>query len=107
MPSDPAEELSLLSISEDLVPCTVETPSQEVILAFGGLLSPPLVLQTNETECKCTSRSKVFTLGFKIAPDNLGILPQRSRANFEMCRRRKAVAGGDGSGRIFTPQQDG
>lgn len=60
MPSDLPEELSHLSISEDLVPSTVETPSQEVILAFDGLLSPPLVLQTNETECKCTFRSEVF-----------------------------------------------
>lgn len=51
MTSDLAEELSLLSISEDLVPSTGETPSQEVILAFDGLLCPPLVLQTNETEC--------------------------------------------------------
>lgn len=51
MTSDLAEELSLLSISEDLVPSTDETPSQEVILAFDGLLCPPLVLQTNETEC--------------------------------------------------------
>lgn len=51
MISDQAEELSLLSISEDLVRSTVETPSQEVYLAFDGLLSPPLVLQTNETEC--------------------------------------------------------
>ena len=45
------EKLSLLSISEDLVPSTVETPSQQMVLAFDGLLSPPLVLQTNETEC--------------------------------------------------------
>ena len=37
----------------------------------------------------------------------LGILPQRSRADSEMYRWRKAVASGDGSGRIFTPQQDG
>lgn len=51
MTSDPTEELSILSISEDLVPSTVPTPSQEVILAFDGLLNPPLVLQTNETEC--------------------------------------------------------
>ena len=46
-----AEELALLSISEDLVPSTVTIPSQEVIIAFDGLLNPPLVLQTNETEC--------------------------------------------------------
>ena len=51
MTSDLAEELSILSISEDLVPSTVQTASQEVILAFDGLLSPPLFLQTNETEC--------------------------------------------------------
>lgn len=51
MPSDQAGELSLLSISEDLVPSPIETPSQEVTLAFDGLLTPPLVLQTNETEC--------------------------------------------------------
>ena len=51
MTSDPAEELSILSISEELVPSTKTIPSQEVILAFNGLLSPPLVLQTNETEC--------------------------------------------------------
>lgn len=48
MTSDPAEELS---ISEDLVPFTDQIASQEVILAINGLLSPPLVLQTNETEC--------------------------------------------------------
>ena len=46
-----AEELALLSISEDLVPSTVVIPSQEVIIAFDRLLNPPLVLQTNETEC--------------------------------------------------------
>lgn len=51
MTPDPTEELSILSISEDLVPSTVQTASQQVILAFDGLLSPPLVLQTNETEC--------------------------------------------------------
>ena len=48
---DPAQELSFLSISEDLVPSTAETPSQKVTLSFDGLLTPPLVLQTNETEC--------------------------------------------------------
>lgn len=48
MTSDPP---NFLSISEDLVPSTVSTPSQEVILAFDGLLNPPLILQTNETEC--------------------------------------------------------
>ena len=51
MMSAQAEELALLSISEDLVPSTVVIPSQEVIIAFDGLLNPPLVLQTNETEC--------------------------------------------------------
>lgn len=48
MTSEPPE---FLSISEDLVPSTVETPSQEVILTFDGLLNPPLILQTNETQC--------------------------------------------------------
>ena len=48
MTSDPVE---FLSISEDLVPSTIETPSQEVVLTFDGLLSPALILQTNETEC--------------------------------------------------------
>lgn len=51
MTSDPAEDLSILSISEELVPSTVERPSQEVVLTFEGLLNPPLVLQTNEKEC--------------------------------------------------------
>ena len=51
MMSAQAEELALLSISEDLVPSTVVVPSQEVIIVFDGLLNPPLVLQTNETEC--------------------------------------------------------
>ena len=46
-----AEGLAFLSISEDLVPSTVVIPSQEVTIAFDGLLNPPLVLQTNETEC--------------------------------------------------------
>ena len=51
MTSISIEGLSLLSISEDLVPSRVEVPSQQVTLTFDGLLSPPLVLQTNETEC--------------------------------------------------------
>ena len=51
MTSDLHEALSLLSISEDLVPSQVRTPSQQVTLAFDGLLNPPLVLQTNETQC--------------------------------------------------------
>lgn len=51
MTSDPDEELSFLSISEDFVPSTVPTPSQQVTLAFDGLLTPPLILQTNETQC--------------------------------------------------------
>ena len=51
MTSDLATELTLLSISEDLVPSPISTPSQQVTLAFDGLLTPPLVLQTNETEC--------------------------------------------------------
>ena len=51
MTSDPATELTLFSISEDLVPSPISTPSQQVTLAFDGLLTPPLVLQTNETEC--------------------------------------------------------
>ena len=51
MTSDLAEELSLLSVSEDLVPAPFQTPSQEVTLAFQGYLDPPLILQTNETEC--------------------------------------------------------
>ena len=51
MTSDPAGELSLLSLSEDLVPSPIRKPSQEVTLAFEGLLNPPLILQTNETEC--------------------------------------------------------
>lgn len=51
MTSDPAEDVSILSISEDLVPSTIENTSQQVILSFDGLLTPPLVIQTNETEC--------------------------------------------------------
>ena len=53
MPLDPAatDELPFLTISEDLVPSPIPTPSQEVTLAFDGLLNPPLILQTNETEC--------------------------------------------------------
>ena len=45
------DELSILSISEDLVPSPIPIPSQQVILSFDGLLHPPLVLQTNETQC--------------------------------------------------------
>ena len=51
MTSDLVEELSILSISEDLVPTPFKIPSQEVTLAFEGYLNPPLILQTNETEC--------------------------------------------------------
>ena len=51
MTTDLAEELPFLSISEDLIPSTVEKSSQQVILSFDGLLTPPLILQTNETEC--------------------------------------------------------
>ena len=45
------DELSILSISEDLVPSQISIPSQQVTLAFDGLLNPPLVLQTNEKQC--------------------------------------------------------
>lgn len=45
------DELSILSISEDLVPSPTPIPSQQVNLSFDGLLNPPLVLQTNETQC--------------------------------------------------------
>ena len=45
------DELSILSISEDLVPSPILIPSQQVTLAFDGLLHPPLVLQTNEKQC--------------------------------------------------------
>ena len=52
MTSGPADsELSILSISEDLVASPIPIPSQQVILSFDGLLNPPLVLQTNETQC--------------------------------------------------------
>ena len=45
------DELSILSISEDLVPSPIPIPSQQVTLSFDGLLNPPLVLQTNEKQC--------------------------------------------------------
>ena len=52
MTSDSAnDELSILSISEDLVPSPIPIPSQQVILSFDGLLNPPLILQTNEKQC--------------------------------------------------------
>ena len=51
MTSYESKEPSILSISEDLVPSQTLTPSQQVTLAFDGLLTPPLLLQTNETEC--------------------------------------------------------
>lgn len=46
-----ANEVLPFSISEDLVPSLVKPPSQTVTLDFGGLLNPPLILQTNEKEC--------------------------------------------------------
>ena len=45
------DEPSILSISEDLVPSPIPIPSQQVTLAFDGLLQPPLILQTNEKQC--------------------------------------------------------
>ena len=45
------DDLSILSISEDLVPSPAPIPSQKVTLSFDGLLNPPLVLQTNQTQC--------------------------------------------------------
>jgi len=38
-------------ISEDLVPSTPKRQSQTVALDFNGLLNPPLLIQTNETQC--------------------------------------------------------
>ena len=40
-----------LSVSEELVPSAPQRTSEVVTLDFGGLLNPPLRLQTNETQC--------------------------------------------------------
>jgi len=48
--SSPPED-STISISEDLFPSTTPIPSTTIALPFSNLLSPPLLLQTNETEC--------------------------------------------------------
>ena len=62
------DELSILSISEDLVPSPIPIPSQRVTLAFDGLLNPPLVLQTNETQCG----GKLWPAGMVLAEYLLG-----------------------------------
>lgn len=41
----------MLSISEDLVPSIPHEQSTIVSIDFDGLLTPPLLLQTNEAEC--------------------------------------------------------
>ncbi|KAF6224136.1 hypothetical protein HO133_010710 [Letharia lupina] len=89
MTSDLAEELSLLSISEDLVPSTDETPSQEVILAFDGLLCPPLVLQTNETEC-----------GGKLWPAGIVLAEYLLRNKMDEIVGKKIIELGAGSGLV-------
>ena len=40
-----------LIISEDLVPSVPRKESQIVALDLGGFLDPPVLLQTNETQC--------------------------------------------------------
>ena len=45
------EETNEFAVSEDLVPSTSPKHSQTVSMDFDGLLSPPLVLQTNAKEC--------------------------------------------------------
>lgn len=47
---DAVEDLSI-DISEDLVPQPSAKASDLVSLPFAGLLNPPLLLQTNQTEC--------------------------------------------------------
>ena len=47
----PKSEDTLLAISEDLAPCTLLPSSRIVTLSFSGLLSPPLQLQTNVSQC--------------------------------------------------------
>ncbi len=49
--SSPTSELSNLSISENLVPSIPKKQSQTVTLDFDGVLQPPLLLQTNESQC--------------------------------------------------------
>ena len=68
MTSDLAEELLLLSVSEELVSAPFQTPSQEVTLSFQGYLDPPLILQTNETECG----GKLWPAGMVLAEYILG-----------------------------------
>ena len=46
-----SSDLEIFSISEDLVPSTLPTPSQNITLDFNGRLNPPLILQTDETQC--------------------------------------------------------
>ena len=44
-------DLESLTISEDLVPSTQQEQSQTITLDFSGLLDPPLLLQTDVTQC--------------------------------------------------------
>lgn len=48
---DLASDFPDFLVSEDLVPSNPQIPSQTTTIDFGGLLNPPLVLQTNEAEC--------------------------------------------------------
>ena len=55
MATDPNDITTLegfgLNVSEDLIASLPQAPSQALTFDFGGILNPPLVVQTNETEC--------------------------------------------------------
>ena len=52
-----------LDISEDLIPSIPPIPSQSLNLDFGGILDPPLSIQTDETECG----GKLWPAGMRLA----------------------------------------
>lgn len=47
----PTYEDNLLAISEDLAPSSALPSSRIITLSFSGLLSPPLQIQTNVSQC--------------------------------------------------------
>ena len=48
---DVSQEFQDLTISEDLVPSIPTKESRIVTLDFDGILNPPLLLQTDESQC--------------------------------------------------------
>ena len=51
------------NISEDLIPSIPQIPSQALSFDFGGILDPPLSIQTDETECG----GKLWPAGMRLA----------------------------------------